>query len=70
MKTKLKKIDLPPDKIRKYLEPAPVVLVSSRWKGQNNTMSMGWYTVMEFSPALIGCVNKITAESYYSHTLA
>jgi flavin reductase (DIM6/NTAB) family NADH-FMN oxidoreductase RutF len=55
MKKNYKKVNLPLDKIRKYLEPGPIVLVSSRWKGKNNIMTMGWYTVMEFSPALIGC---------------
>jgi flavin reductase (DIM6/NTAB) family NADH-FMN oxidoreductase RutF len=38
------------------LEPGPVVLVSSTWKGKNNIMTMGWHTVIEFSPALLGCV--------------
>lgn len=55
MKKNYKKVNLPLDKIRKYLEPGPIVLVSSRWKGKNNIMTMGWYTVMEFTPALIGC---------------
>ena len=32
------------------------MLVSSAWNGQRNIMTMGWHTVMEFSPALVGCV--------------
>lgn len=55
MKKQYRKTDLPLENIRKYLEPGPIVLVSSRWKEKNNIMTMGWYTVMEFSPALIGC---------------
>jgi flavin reductase (DIM6/NTAB) family NADH-FMN oxidoreductase RutF len=51
-----KKTDLPVSKIRKFLEPGPIVLVSSRWKGETNIMTMGWHTVMEFSPSLIGCL--------------
>jgi flavin reductase (DIM6/NTAB) family NADH-FMN oxidoreductase RutF len=51
-----KKTDLPVSKIRKFLEPGPIVLVSSRWKGKTNIMTMGWHTVMEFSPSLIGCL--------------
>jgi flavin reductase (DIM6/NTAB) family NADH-FMN oxidoreductase RutF len=43
-------------KIRQLLEPGPVVLVSSSWKGKSNIMTMGWYTVMEFSPSLVGCI--------------
>src|ERR1700748_853674 len=62
MKQGFKKVNLPLNKIRKYLEPGPIVLVSSRWKDKNNIMTMGWYTVMEFSPALIGCF--ITAANH------
>ncbi|MDF0749728.1 flavin reductase family protein [Marinobacter sp. 71-i] len=44
------------DKVRRYLEPGPVVLVSSAWEGQRNIMTMGWHTVMAFSPSLVGCM--------------
>ncbi len=50
------KNDFPVEKIRQILEPGPVVLVSSFWKGKSNIMTMGWHTVMEFSPSLVGCV--------------
>lgn len=50
------KRDFPVSKIRQILEPGPVVLVSSAWKGKMNIMTMGWHTVMEFSPSLVGCV--------------
>jgi flavin reductase (DIM6/NTAB) family NADH-FMN oxidoreductase RutF len=30
--------------------------VSSAWKGENNIMTMGLCTVMEFEPSLIGCM--------------
>jgi flavin reductase (DIM6/NTAB) family NADH-FMN oxidoreductase RutF len=50
------KEDFTVSKIRQLLEPGPVVLVSSAWKGKNNIMTMGWHTVLEFSPALVGCV--------------
>jgi flavin reductase (DIM6/NTAB) family NADH-FMN oxidoreductase RutF len=51
-----KKKDFPVSEIRRYLEPGPVVLVSSAWKGETNIMTMGWHTVMEFSPSLVGCI--------------
>ncbi len=51
-----KKRDFPVSEIRRFLEPGPVVLVSSAWKGKKNVMTMGWHTVMEFSPSLIGCI--------------
>jgi flavin reductase (DIM6/NTAB) family NADH-FMN oxidoreductase RutF len=55
MKAVTKK-DLPVSKIRRLLEPGPIVLVSSAWKGETNIMTMGWHTVMEFVPSLIGCM--------------
>jgi len=50
------KVDFPVSQVRRYLEPGPIVLVSSAWRGENNIMTMGWHTVMEFTPALVGCV--------------
>lgn len=56
MKKSYIKRDFPISKIRQILEPGPVVLVSSAWKGKNNIMTMGWHLVMEFSPSLVGCI--------------
>jgi len=56
MKKHYEKIDLPVSVIRRYLEPGPIVLVSSAWGDEKNIMTMGWYTVMEFMPSLVGCV--------------
>jgi flavin reductase (DIM6/NTAB) family NADH-FMN oxidoreductase RutF len=50
------KKDFPVSDVRRYLEPGPIVLVSSRHNGRNNIMTMGWHTVMEFTPSLVGCV--------------
>jgi flavin reductase (DIM6/NTAB) family NADH-FMN oxidoreductase RutF len=49
------KRDFPVSNIRRFLEPGPIVLVSSAWKGEQNIMTMGWHLVMGFSPSLIGC---------------
>lgn len=49
------KRNFPLDQIRRYLEPGPVVLVSSAWKEKLNIMTMGWHMMMEFSPALFAC---------------
>lgn len=46
--------DFPVSKVRRYLEPGPIVLVSSRWQGKANIMALGWHTVLEFSPSLVG----------------
>ncbi|HKO79875.1 MAG TPA: flavin reductase family protein [Chitinophagaceae bacterium] len=55
MRKRYTKHDFPVDGIRRYLEPGPIVLVSSSYKGTNNIMTMGWYTLMQFKPSLIGC---------------
>ena len=50
------KKDFPVSQIRRFLEPGPIVLVSSASKGKTNIMTMGWHTVMEFEPSLVGCM--------------
>jgi flavin reductase (DIM6/NTAB) family NADH-FMN oxidoreductase RutF len=50
------KADFPVSDVRRYLEPGPIVLVSSAWRGETNIMTMGWHTVMEFVPSLVGCM--------------
>ncbi|WP_437968706.1 flavin reductase family protein [Sorangium sp. So ce260] len=51
-----RKNDFPVAEIRRFLEPGPIVLVSSAWRREINIMTMGWHTVMEFTPSLVGCV--------------
>ncbi|HWV18241.1 MAG TPA: flavin reductase family protein [Rhodocyclaceae bacterium] len=53
---KYAKQDFPVWQVRRYLEPGPIVLVSSAWKGETNIMTMGWHTMMEFAPSLFGCI--------------
>ena len=62
MKPDYQKKEIPVGSIRRYLEPGPIVLVSSARDGRRNVMTMGWHTVMEFSPSLFGCV--ISAGNY------
>jgi flavin reductase (DIM6/NTAB) family NADH-FMN oxidoreductase RutF len=52
---KYAKKDFPVSNIRRFLEPGPIVLVSSAWKDETNIMTMGWHMIMEFQPSLIGC---------------
>lgn len=66
MNQNLHKIDLPVSKARKYLEPGPVVLVSSQFGDQHDIMTLGWHTILEFSPSLVGCM---IAGGNYSHEL-
>jgi flavin reductase (DIM6/NTAB) family NADH-FMN oxidoreductase RutF len=58
------KIDLPVYQVRRLLEPGPIVLVSSCWRGEINIMTLGWHTVMEFEPSLVGCVIANTNHSF------
>ncbi len=55
MKT-YRKHDFPVSEIRRFIEPGPIVLVSSAHKGERNIMTLGWHTVLEFSPSLVGCM--------------
>jgi flavin reductase (DIM6/NTAB) family NADH-FMN oxidoreductase RutF len=45
----------PLDDIRRFLEPGPIVLVSSYYEGRTNIMTLGWHMMMQFQPALFGC---------------
>jgi flavin reductase (DIM6/NTAB) family NADH-FMN oxidoreductase RutF len=60
------KKSFPVDNIRRFLEPGPIVLVSSAWQGERNIMTMGWHMVMEFVPSRIGCY---IWDQNHSHTL-
>lgn len=59
-----KKVDVPVAEVRRFLEPGPIVLVSSAWKDETNIMTMGWHTVMEFTPSLVGCVISSANHSF------
>jgi len=58
------KAEFPVSEVRRYLEPGPIVLVSSAWNGRRNIMTMGWHTVMEFDPSLVGCVISSGNDSF------
>lgn len=58
------KRDFPVHRARELLEPGPIVLVSSQHKNEMNIMAMGWHTILEFSPSLIGCMITRTNHSF------
>ena len=64
MTRRFDKVDLPLEQVRRYLEPGPIVLLSSSHAGERNVMTMGWHTVMEFSPSLVGCVIAASNHSF------
>ena len=51
----MKKKNFPVSEVRRFMEPGPVVLVSSAWKGKSNVMTMGWHMMLSEEPSLIGC---------------
>ena len=64
MPPKPKKVDFPTSQVRRYLEPGPIVLTSSAHGGRTNIMTMGWHTVMESTPSLVGCVISSANQSH------
>ena len=47
---------LPPGKVYTLLEPGPVVLLGTAWRGERNLMAMSWHSMLDFEPPLLGCV--------------
>lgn len=54
MRRVFRKREFPVENVRQFLEPGPIVLVSSAWQGKTNIMTMGWHMIMEMEPSLIG----------------
>lgn len=54
MKT-YKKRDFPVEKVRRFLEPGPVVLMSAAHEGERDLMTMGWHMILNDEPSLVGC---------------
>jgi flavin reductase (DIM6/NTAB) family NADH-FMN oxidoreductase RutF len=50
-----RKRSFPLDQIRRFLEPGPIVLISSAHKGKRNIMTLGWHMMLGFEPAIVGC---------------
>ena len=48
-----KKADFDVNKIRRFLEPGPVVLVSSAHGGDRDIMTMGWHMILNDGPSLV-----------------
>lgn len=50
------KKSLPLSEVYRFLEPGPVVMVTTSRKGQPNIMTMSWHTMLDFEPPIVGCV--------------
>jgi flavin reductase (DIM6/NTAB) family NADH-FMN oxidoreductase RutF len=56
------KKSLPLRYVYQYIEPGPVVLMTTTHRQRFNVMTQSWHTMLEFQPALIGCV--VSDENY------
>ncbi len=54
--------DLPLSKVYQFLEPGPVVLLTTVRNSQANIMTMSWHMMVEFEPPLVACV--VSNEDY------
>jgi flavin reductase (DIM6/NTAB) family NADH-FMN oxidoreductase RutF len=50
-----KKRSFPLTEIRRFIEPGPIVLISSAHAGERNIMTLGWHMMLGFEPAMVGC---------------
>ena len=48
--------ELPLTNVYQFLEPGPVVLLTTARKGCANVMTMSWHMMVEFEPPLVACV--------------
>jgi flavin reductase (DIM6/NTAB) family NADH-FMN oxidoreductase RutF len=50
-----KKRSFPLSKIRRFIEPGPIVMISSAHRGERDIMTLGWHMMLGFEPAMVGC---------------
>ena len=48
--------EIPLSKVYRLIEPGPVVLVTTAYKGRANVMTMTYHMMLNHQPPLIGCV--------------
>ncbi len=56
--------DLPLARVYQLLEPGPVVLLTTAYKGRANVMAMSWHMMVEFEPPLVACVVSSANSSF------
>jgi flavin reductase (DIM6/NTAB) family NADH-FMN oxidoreductase RutF len=52
----MKKKSYPLAQVYRLLEPGPVVLVTTAYRGKTNIMTMSWQTMIDFEPPIVACV--------------
>ncbi len=61
------KKSFPLSEVYRLIEPGPVVLVTTAFKGRPNVMTMSWHMMIDFEPPIVGCV--ISNRNYTFHIL-
>jgi len=51
-------------RVYQLLEPGPVVLLTTAYKGRKNIMTLSWHMMVEFEPPLVACVVSDANFSY------
>jgi flavin reductase (DIM6/NTAB) family NADH-FMN oxidoreductase RutF len=49
-------IEAPLSKVYQLLEPGPVVLLTTSFRGRANVMTLSWHMMVEFTPPMVACV--------------
>lgn len=47
---------MPLTEVYTHIEPGPVVLLTTRYRGKPNVMTLSWHMMMEFNPPTIACL--------------
>lgn len=66
MRHDYEKQDFPVGQVRRFLEPGPIVLVTAAHEDERDVMTLGWQTVIEFSPSLLA---MLISSGNHSHRL-
>ena len=51
-------------KVYGLLEPGPVVLITTAYRGRRDIMTLSWQTMLEFEPPLVACVVSDRNDSF------
>jgi flavin reductase (DIM6/NTAB) family NADH-FMN oxidoreductase RutF len=64
--TSVRKRPLALARVYSLLEPGPVVLLTTAYRGRPNVMAQSWHTMVDFEPPLVACV---VSDRSYSFSL-
>ena len=55
---------LPLDRVYQFIEPGPVVLLTTRYRDRANVMAMSWHMMVDFEPPQLACIVSDANESF------